>query len=893
MEGPSRYRIGRAIKRGGMSEVHEAIVVGAQGFERKVAIKRLLPTLVDDESAVRAFIDEAQILSRLHHANIISVLDFGVFDGTPFQAMELIEGTDLADLERSAGAGLGPGLIAHVVSEVASALDYAHQASQEGEPLGIVHRDVSPENILVSWNGEVKLADFGVAFARERLEETVAGFAKGKPAFMAPEQLRGEALDGRADLFALGCVLHQLLTGKSPITRGSSPGINDQVQVELSLDPDLRTIVERAVAPDPRDRYPSAQAMGTDLGRAVHRRVPGDARAALRERLAKLRAELSPSRRPHIDDLFNVELLLEPAKSEIRRFRSVIHQPSAEAAEATDGSTEGSSDAADPDEASEELEPGALLHAYRLEGVIGRGTSGVVYRAQHTMLPRRVAIKVLKKAGPTTRRRLEREVAALIAIRSPHVVELYDLGLTPSGLPFLVMELVPGLSLKELIVRDAPIDLSRAVSWAAQITEGLEAVHAAGWVHRDLKPANVAVVAEGEVETLKLLDFGLLRGAESTRMTSLNALIGTPAFVAPEQILNPTAVTPATDLYSLGVLLHGALTAKPLFKGSLNEVLDQHLNRAPPPLTGAAAPLNALVTRMLSKDPRTRPSAREARLELLAMLRVRGDDATAISKPRGPSGTAILENSRPLVPVDPASRRAPSVPRTPPKPAVPRLALGLGLLFAAALLTTWALTKATTPELVPIAAPSPTAAPVALVVAPAKPPVVEALPSEAPRTATLAADPSEDIPEPPAIRRGARRPSRSPEPSADPAAEAKARVQHALSIRGLRAADLEGETERLYSEWSHASGQSAVRLATALEARIQAQPIDAALVEKKLAVIKKKLSAAVEKRMPTVDALETRYLALRAKAGPHLSSAQAEALFREAQSLERALEQGS
>src|SRR5687768_422945 len=179
-----------------MAEVFEAFVVGDRGFERRVALKRLLPGHAADDAFVRAFIDEARIVSQLHHASIVSVFDFGVLDDEPFLVSEWVDGVDLArlaELAGESGARMPVEIALRIATEVAYALAYAHEARDvEGRLMNIVHRDVSPENILVSWEGDIKLADFGIARAIRRLEETRVGVTKGKLGFMAPEQIKGQ-----------------------------------------------------------------------------------------------------------------------------------------------------------------------------------------------------------------------------------------------------------------------------------------------------------------------------------------------------------------------------------------------------------------------------------------------------------------------------------------------------------------------------------------------------------------------------------------------------------------------------------------------------------------------------------------------------------------------------
>lgn len=211
MAAPS-YHLLRLIGRGAVAEVFEAIAHGDSGFRRRVAIKRLVAA---DPELSTAFIDEARVLGAIHHQNVISILGVGSVEGTLFQALELIDGLDLTALrdcldERALELPIE--LCLYVASEVAKALDVVHRAKDpDGAGLGIVHRDVTPRNVMLSWEGEVKLIDFGLCFAQRRMTRTRAGYTKGTPAFMSPEQAAGAALDGRADLYSLGCVLRYLV----------------------------------------------------------------------------------------------------------------------------------------------------------------------------------------------------------------------------------------------------------------------------------------------------------------------------------------------------------------------------------------------------------------------------------------------------------------------------------------------------------------------------------------------------------------------------------------------------------------------------------------------------------------------------------------------------------
>ncbi|HEY5946159.1 MAG TPA: serine/threonine-protein kinase [Kofleriaceae bacterium] len=208
-----KYRLDTRLGGGGMAEVFLGSMLGAEGFSRRVAIKRVLPGFSDNPSFAQMFVAEAQISSRLQHPNIVSVLDFDRdADGRLFLVMELVDGRDLDAL--CASGSLPYPVIIYVISEVLRGLGHAHDLPSSVEMRGIVHRDVSPHNVLLSWEGAVKVSDFGIAKARQASEATGSVFIKGKPAYMSPEQANGQPLDGRSDLFAVGVMLWEMLTGR-------------------------------------------------------------------------------------------------------------------------------------------------------------------------------------------------------------------------------------------------------------------------------------------------------------------------------------------------------------------------------------------------------------------------------------------------------------------------------------------------------------------------------------------------------------------------------------------------------------------------------------------------------------------------------------------------------
>ncbi|WP_375767754.1 serine/threonine protein kinase [Archangium gephyra] len=226
-----KYFLHERLGVGGMAEVFRATYSPEGGFEKGVAIKRILPAYAEDEEFVTMFRREAELGSLLNHPNIVQVLDVGRFGDTYFMAMEHIEGVSLRELLKSHGP-LPPAVVAYLGAELGEALDYVHRrTSSEGLPLNLVHRDVNPPNILLSRSGEVKLGDFGVARAAIHVRLTQVDQVRGKLGYLSPEQARGQPFDGRADLFALGLTLHEALTGRrvfpgedaSDLVRGAPP----------------------------------------------------------------------------------------------------------------------------------------------------------------------------------------------------------------------------------------------------------------------------------------------------------------------------------------------------------------------------------------------------------------------------------------------------------------------------------------------------------------------------------------------------------------------------------------------------------------------------------------------------------------------------------------------
>jgi len=282
------YELLRLIAAGGMARVYEARLTGPHGFVKRLAIKMMLPELAGDADFVAMLIDEAKIAVKLAHANVCQVLDLGLIDGRYYIAMEYVDG---ADLNRVVNRSLQEGVpipfdvVAGIGQDICAGLDYAHaKVDEDGYPLRIVHRDVSPANILLSMAGEVKIVDFGVAKAASRSQHTTVGVVKGKYQYMSPEQVSGGILDHRTDIFSAGIVLYETIAGQMMYPEG--PDMLERIRiasmkplatVRPSVPAELAHIIAKALSRRPQERFQTAGQLGAVLTefmmkyRAAHR----------------------------------------------------------------------------------------------------------------------------------------------------------------------------------------------------------------------------------------------------------------------------------------------------------------------------------------------------------------------------------------------------------------------------------------------------------------------------------------------------------------------------------------------------------------------------------------------------------------------------------------------
>jgi serine/threonine-protein kinase len=324
----NRYRVIERLESGGMAEVFRGEAESLAGFKKAVAIKRVLPHLAQNEKFIRMFLDEARLCARLNHANIVQVFDIGHVENTYFIVMEFVDGVNLkAIIEylRNRNQPVPIPIAVYITIQICNGLQYAHELPDaDGTPLGIVHRDMSPPNVLVSKRGEVKIVDFGLAKATTQLEKSEQGIVKGKFGYLAPETALGHEVDAQADIFAVGIMLWEMLANRRLFLADSDWATVQLVQKAVvpslrqfnpEVPADLEAVINKALAKDKNERYRTAEALAHDLGEflAKHRLAVSnfDIAKLTKEVIEERRAQKAKEKRPEqelIDKLIAEEL---------------------------------------------------------------------------------------------------------------------------------------------------------------------------------------------------------------------------------------------------------------------------------------------------------------------------------------------------------------------------------------------------------------------------------------------------------------------------------------------------------------------------------------------------------------------------------------------------------
>ncbi len=620
----------KLVARGGMGDVYLAATTGIEGAERPCIVKTVRRDHIHDGSFLARFLDEARVQAQLQHPGVAQVLEAATDEnGEPYTAVEYVEGRSLSDVRQRAiqvGVKVAWADAVAIALEVAQALAHVHdRAGTDGSPLGIVHRDLSPQNVMVSFAGEVKLIDFGTARGHNRRCRTVAGVVFAKPGYVAPEVARQQVGDGRIDLYALGIMLWELCAGRRFLTGDPQRHLDDAAAGKLVVPalagecgapPELDEVIARLTMSEPDDRPARAALAVTEIAKLLTSAptVVG-AERGIRARIALVMHRMWPH---------------EPGRS-----RSEFSRLLRDGREALEHDARGSqTPSAGPISEGIALKmspPDAAQLAgtpYRLGRKLGEGASGVVYEAEHVELGRKLALKILgpeHAASPMALDRFRREARAVARLSHPNLVQLYDFGKSLDGRAFLAMELCAGETL-DARLRHGELRWREAVHVAIEAAKALEAAHEAGLVHRDLKPQNLMlgpVPGRPGAPAVKLLDFGIATAltdheqrppSDKERALRGFAIFGTPEYMAPEQVAGD-AVDGRADLYALACVLYEMLTGEQAFEGSSGvTVMGKQLRETPlpPRVRAPKRPIPAAVERVVVRGMAKSPQARFA-----------------------------------------------------------------------------------------------------------------------------------------------------------------------------------------------------------------------------------------------------------------------------------------
>ncbi len=621
-----RWLLLKRLARGGMGDVYLAASTGIEGAERPCIVKTVRRDQASDKSMVIRFLDEFRVQAQLNHPGVAQVMEAVVGDeGEPYAVVEFVEGRSIAEAQHRANQ-LGfriawPEAVA-IILEMAQSLEHVHtRQGLDGAALRIVHRDLSPQNVMVGFSGEVKVIDFGTARGTNRRCRTVGGVVYAKPGYIAPEVSRGETGDGRVDLYALGIMLWELASGRSFL--GSDPHRHLQLVAEgrmpvpavaniCSAPEFLDEIIARLTANKPEHRYAGSQLAVSDLAKLMAMAPPApDGIRGTRPRISRLLRNLWPTE----PDRTRAEFarLLRGAKE-----RLTVNTPLRDAASLTPTKSN----------SAQIIDVLRGTH-YRLLKLVASSDEAEVHEAEHAELGRRSILKVLPSAlaaSPAALERFRSEAKALARLSHPNIVALHEVGTAGDGRPYIAMERVNGETLANRVRREGAMDQDEAIGVVRQLLRGLQAAHREGILHLDLKPDNVLLAKDGSV---RIVDFGMssvVRDAGLTPSRSGKDSItvnGTPEYMAPEQVLG-SRVDSRTDVYAVGCILFELLTGHPIFERSARIAqLGKHLHDAPISLRDRAPgkrfspAMQAIVEKALQKSPSERFASAQLFLDSL------------------------------------------------------------------------------------------------------------------------------------------------------------------------------------------------------------------------------------------------------------------------------------
>jgi serine/threonine protein kinase/tetratricopeptide (TPR) repeat protein/TolB-like protein len=555
-----RYEILKRLGEGGMGAVYKA---RDRELDRLVALKVIRPELANHPDVLHRFKQELILARQVTHKNVIRIFDLVTTDGRKFITMDFVDGRDLKTVIVERGK-LPPAEAVPLMQQICRGLEAAHTE-------GVIHRDLKPQNIMVDGAGRVWLMDFGLARSMEVAGITRTGALMGTPDYMSPEQARAEKVDARSDLFSLGVIFYEMLSGRLPF------------EAETMMAALIKRVQEKAAPLT-----------------AIDAAIP-----------------------PRLSDL--VSKCLEPNVAERYQTVGEILEDLAAEAPARAGSSMVGSSVAVPAVSLAALGPGSQFGPrYRIESLIGEGGMGKVFKAHDQDLDRTVALKLVRTElanDPNSMQRFKQELLLASRISHRNILRIHDLG-DVGGVKFISMAFVEGRDLHDVIAQSGRLPIERTLNIAKQLAGALEAAHAEGVAHRDLKPRNVLIDLDDHVY---VSDFGLAKSleGEASTMTRVGEVLGTPRYMSPEQAESKSA-DHRSDIYSLGVILYEMVTGDAPFAGeSSMQVMYQHVKQKPkdPRLVNPDLPdyLGKIVLKCLEKDPALRyQSAREVLQDLEA-----------------------------------------------------------------------------------------------------------------------------------------------------------------------------------------------------------------------------------------------------------------------------------
>ncbi len=695
-----------------MGELCLAISDGEpEGSEREEStpqlsvIKRILPEADRGASARARFVDEARVMLRLRHPNLVRVLDAGTISGEHYLAIEFVRGQDLravwnrcAELRRRIPIDLA----VYVCCEVARGLAYAHEVMG----LGLVHRDISPPNILIGYDGVVKVTDFGLAKSTLGREATGPGMLMGRHSYLSPEQARGIEVDHRADIYATGVVLWELLTGRqllaashrspaSALAAARNPNIRRPSELVAGIPEGLDEVVLEALALDRDRRYRTAQRFRARLSEILTRSFPGyDAEPAgvfMRDIFEREYRSGAEEHNGYLHGDFS--RIRGQVRGETMSVSRDIDRPSKtmgqDDAKSGGGMGEAPEQVMTPRQIADQRRGTVIADRFRIEDLLSFDGMGALYRARDKERGGPCVLRVLPESytrDPELTSRFMRDAKEVSELGHPNIVRVLDIGRLSDGSVYSGMEFLHGQSIATVIREEGKLSPSRAVHIGTQVCRALATAHEHSLIHRDLKPESIALVDhEGDLDFVKVVDFGICKQVDSEgTASSPGTIIGTPDYMAPEQAAGAEA-NGASDIYALGCILFEMLSGKRPFSGrnSMDVLRQKGTNEAPrvDTIDGTIpGPHADVIAKCLARTPEDRPeSMRHLELELMRAqeLADRGRSESSGFSPLPPPPTAgsLLGPPPPMAtPVpEPAPTPAPPAPKPnlapPPRPA--------------------------------------------------------------------------------------------------------------------------------------------------------------------------------------------------------------------------------